>query len=279
MSGPPCRRICNYSWRATLIEKTPHMLTDFFYTLRAAKVPVSVREYLTLLEALQADVVMLQEVRLFHHRDARRFASAPRAWPQEGQAEFLAPQGYHCIYRTNAVTRHGEHGNALLSRWPVGPVAHRDVSDHRFEQRGVREHAVRVPRHVDEQVELLRRQPNLAPARVHAPRLQVNAEVAGVEMVTDRFAEKPLGSIEHDHGTAGVDTPGSTIDLHMVSSNDRTTADHHQIVNSWRLRSCPVGGMHLLQQLTITAVIRAQKPVEIQTRHSRMFPEPTTAGY
>ena len=32
------------------------MLTDFFYTLRAAKVPVSVREYLTLLEALQADV-------------------------------------------------------------------------------------------------------------------------------------------------------------------------------------------------------------------------------
>ena len=33
------------------------MLTDFFYTLRAAKVPVSVREYLTLLEALQADVV------------------------------------------------------------------------------------------------------------------------------------------------------------------------------------------------------------------------------
>ncbi len=33
------------------------MLIDFFYTLRAAKVPVSVREYLTLLEALQAEVV------------------------------------------------------------------------------------------------------------------------------------------------------------------------------------------------------------------------------
>ena len=33
------------------------MLTDFFYTLRAAKIPVSVREYLSLLEALQADVV------------------------------------------------------------------------------------------------------------------------------------------------------------------------------------------------------------------------------
>ncbi|MBE2261596.1 MAG: VWA domain-containing protein [Burkholderiaceae bacterium] len=33
------------------------MLIDFFYTLRSAKLPVSVKEYLTLLEALQADVV------------------------------------------------------------------------------------------------------------------------------------------------------------------------------------------------------------------------------
>ena len=33
------------------------MLIDFFYTLRSAKLPVSVKEYLTLLEALQADMV------------------------------------------------------------------------------------------------------------------------------------------------------------------------------------------------------------------------------
>jgi uncharacterized protein with von Willebrand factor type A (vWA) domain len=33
------------------------MLIDFFYTLRSAKLPVSVKEYLTLLEALQANVV------------------------------------------------------------------------------------------------------------------------------------------------------------------------------------------------------------------------------
>ena len=33
------------------------MLIDFFYTLRAAKLPVSVKEFLTLLEALQAQVV------------------------------------------------------------------------------------------------------------------------------------------------------------------------------------------------------------------------------
>lgn len=33
------------------------MLIDFFYTMRAAKLPVSVKEFLTLLEALQAGVV------------------------------------------------------------------------------------------------------------------------------------------------------------------------------------------------------------------------------
>lgn len=88
-------------------------------------------------EALDADLVFLQEVRLFHTREARQFDRTHLGWPQQGQAEFLAPEGYEVAYRTNAVTRHGEHGNALLSRWPIGDVRHQDVSDHRFEQRGL----------------------------------------------------------------------------------------------------------------------------------------------
>ena len=88
-------------------------------------------------EALDADLVFLQEVRLFHSRDARHFDRTLLGWPEEGQAEFLAPEGYDSAYRTNAVTRHGEHGNALLSRWPIGDIGHHDVSDHRFEQRGL----------------------------------------------------------------------------------------------------------------------------------------------
>jgi endonuclease/exonuclease/phosphatase family metal-dependent hydrolase len=88
-------------------------------------------------EAMDADLVFLQEVRLFHHRDARRFDRTHLGWPEEGQAEFLAPDGYDVAYRTNAITRDGEHGNALLSRWPLGLVGHHDVSDHPFEQRGL----------------------------------------------------------------------------------------------------------------------------------------------
>jgi endonuclease/exonuclease/phosphatase family metal-dependent hydrolase len=91
----------------------------------------------TAIASLGADLVALQEVRLFHTGEARRFQRTHFGWPEEGQAQFLAPDGYESAYRTNAVTRQGEHGNALLSRWPIGDIGHADVSDHRFEQRGL----------------------------------------------------------------------------------------------------------------------------------------------
>ncbi len=84
-------------------------------------------------EQFDADIVCLQEVRKLHRREERHFAR----WPELPQAEFLAPEGYQVVYRSNAFTRHGEHGNALLSRWPVLAHQHEDISDHRFEQRGL----------------------------------------------------------------------------------------------------------------------------------------------
>lgn len=91
-------------------------------------------------EAMDADVVCLQEVRHFNHDEARNFSASRfghAAWPDRCQAQYLAPEGYESAYRSNAVTRGGEHGNALLSRWPLGDIGHHDVSDHRFEQRGL----------------------------------------------------------------------------------------------------------------------------------------------
>ena len=82
---------------------------------------------------LHADVICLQEVRRINHKEAERFTQ----WPSLPQADFLAPPGYEAVYRTNAFTKHGEHGNALLSRYPVVEHAHEDMSDHRFEQRGL----------------------------------------------------------------------------------------------------------------------------------------------
>ena len=84
-------------------------------------------------EQLDADIVCLQEVRKMNHKEAAYF----KRWPRVPQAEYLAPEGYAAVYRTNAYTRHGEHGNALLTRWPVVGHQHEDISDHRFEQRGL----------------------------------------------------------------------------------------------------------------------------------------------
>jgi endonuclease/exonuclease/phosphatase family metal-dependent hydrolase len=93
-------------------------------------------------EQLDADLICLQEVRFANRREQKRFAR----WPEQPQADFLAPEGYEPVYRTNAITRHGEHGNALLSRWPVLSHRHEDISDHRFEQRGLLHVQVKVAR-------------------------------------------------------------------------------------------------------------------------------------
>jgi endonuclease/exonuclease/phosphatase family metal-dependent hydrolase len=93
-------------------------------------------------EQLDVDVACLQEVRKLHRREEQYFTR----WPELPQAEFLAPEGYEAVYQTNARTRHGEHGNALLSRWPVVSHGHEDMSDHRFEQRGLLHACVQVQR-------------------------------------------------------------------------------------------------------------------------------------
>jgi endonuclease/exonuclease/phosphatase family metal-dependent hydrolase len=93
-------------------------------------------------EMLDADIVCLQEVRRVNRREADYFTQ----WPDLPQADFLAPEGYQAVYATNAYTRDGEHGNALLSRWPVVRHQHEDMSDHRFEQRGLLHAEVRMQR-------------------------------------------------------------------------------------------------------------------------------------
>jgi endonuclease/exonuclease/phosphatase family metal-dependent hydrolase len=93
-------------------------------------------------EQLDADIVCLQEVRKLHRREEQYFTR----WPELPQAEFLCPEGYYAVYQTNAKTKHGEHGNALLSRWPIVSQGHEDCSDHRFEQRGLLHVEVKVNR-------------------------------------------------------------------------------------------------------------------------------------
>ena len=69
------------------------------------------------IEALDADLVFLQEVRSFHHGEARRFERTWFGWPKQGQADFLAPEGYDVAYRTNAYTRDGDTCHDFLASY------------------------------------------------------------------------------------------------------------------------------------------------------------------
>lgn len=92
------------------------------------------------LAELDADVVCLQEVQDLNHRRRAHLLT------EHGHSQLSALQGDtypHAAYGANAVYQHGHHGNAILSRYPIRRWCNIDVSDHRFEQRGIL-HAVVV---------------------------------------------------------------------------------------------------------------------------------------
>ena len=93
------------------------------------------------LRALDADIVFLQEVQGLNQRHKRRFETCP----QGSQHEFLAGEEWQHAYGCNAVYDHGHHGNAILSRFPFVSFENHDVSDHRFERRGLLHCVVAVP--------------------------------------------------------------------------------------------------------------------------------------
>ena len=94
------------------------------------------------LREVGADIVFLQEVIGRHARHASRF----REWPEGPQYEFLADSVWdEFAYGRNAVYDHGDHGNAILSRFPIVAAENQDVSSHPFESRGLLHCEVRVP--------------------------------------------------------------------------------------------------------------------------------------
>ena len=93
------------------------------------------------LKKIDADLVFLQEVQGLHERNALRFG----AWPQGAQDEFLAGDEWQHAYGRNAVYEYGHHGNAILSRFPIISADNHDVSNHRFERRGLLHCRIAVP--------------------------------------------------------------------------------------------------------------------------------------
>lgn len=94
------------------------------------------------LRLLDADIVFLQEVQGKHSLHAERFDD----WPEEPQHEFLAADVWQStVYASNVVYEHGHHGNAIISRFPIRQAFNQDVTQLRFERRGLLHCRIDVP--------------------------------------------------------------------------------------------------------------------------------------
>ena len=93
------------------------------------------------LHGLASDIVFLQEVVGVH----RGHASRHQYWPVKPQHEFIADKVWREVaYGKNAISHHGHHGNAMLSRYPILEQENLDISAHAFESRGLLHCAIRV---------------------------------------------------------------------------------------------------------------------------------------
>lgn len=91
---------------------------------------------------LGADVVFLQEVLGMHRLHGQKFDN----WSDIPQYEFLADSMWPVFaYGRNAVYPDGEHGNALLSKFPIVRHENLDVTVNGHEERGLLHSVLDVP--------------------------------------------------------------------------------------------------------------------------------------
>ena len=87
------------------------------------------------IKAHEVDILCLQEVLGEHRVHAKR-----------PQFEMIADQIWkHYAYGKNAVYSNGHHGNAILSQFPFLEFENFDISNHRFERRGVLHGVISAP--------------------------------------------------------------------------------------------------------------------------------------
>lgn len=94
----------------------------------------SLPEIRAFLREEDADVVFLQEA-VGEHSGKKLVIPD---FPSNNQVDFLAEDLYtYTIYGGNKHHKHGHHGNAILSRFPLQEIMNHNISQNRFEARGL----------------------------------------------------------------------------------------------------------------------------------------------
>lgn len=100
------------------------------------------RELRDAVRGVNADLVFLQEVQGAHVHRSQSVAG----WPEVPHYEFLADQIWpQFAYGRNAAYAHGDHGNALLSKYPIVADCNHDASVGSQEARGLLHCTLDVP--------------------------------------------------------------------------------------------------------------------------------------
>lgn len=94
------------------------------------------------IRTVDVDVIFLQEVIGSHVSHLKLSEDSPTL----SQFEYLADEFWpHHAYGRNAVYRKGDHGNAILSRYPIKSFKNHDISATRLAQRGILHAEIEIP--------------------------------------------------------------------------------------------------------------------------------------
>jgi len=94
----------------------------------------------------QADIVFLQEVHGTAIKSARK--KKKFSYPEQPQFEYLADQAWpHYAYGQNAIYRKGDHGNAILSKYPFSSWENIDISIFPRSSRSILHGVIDLPGH------------------------------------------------------------------------------------------------------------------------------------
>lgn len=96
------------------------------------------------LTGIDADVLFLQEMQGEHLKHQKKISD----WPKNSQLEFIAEGIWpHYAYGKNAIYSTGNHGNAILSKYPLVSWENINVSPYPWASRSLLHAVVKVPEH------------------------------------------------------------------------------------------------------------------------------------